>query len=159
MPANSDRYQDYARNLARYGQSHLLAFWPELTAEQREQLLADLDQIDFDRCAPLIESHVRNRPTIPVPHSLEPPPTYPAEPGPDQTELYTRARRAGADAIRAGRVAAFMVAGGQGTRLGFDGPRVSSPSARSATLRYSSSSRKACSASSAATAGDRAGTS
>jgi UDP-N-acetylglucosamine/UDP-N-acetylgalactosamine diphosphorylase len=38
-------------------------------------------------------------------------------------EIYTRARHAGEQAICAGRVAAFMVAGGQGTRLGFEGPK------------------------------------
>ncbi len=123
MPANARRYQEYARKLRRYGQTHLLDFWPELTSDQRKQLLADLDQIDFDRCTPLIQSHVRSRPAIPVPQSLEPPPTFDAAPGPEQAELYAQARRVGAGALRAGRVAAFMVAGGQGTRLGFDGPK------------------------------------
>jgi len=127
MPSMDERCKAYTRQLARYSQSHLLAFWPELGPVQRRNLLDDLDQIDFDRCVPLIESHVRSRPTAPVPRSVEPAATFPVEPDDDQAELYARARRAGTDAIRAGRVAAFMVAGGQGTRLGFDGPKGALP--------------------------------
>src|SRR5208283_806549 len=40
---------------------------------------------------------------------------------------WARAREAGAEALRAGRVAAFTVAGGQGTRLGYDGPKGTFP--------------------------------
>ncbi len=123
MPSTDERYQAYTHRLPRYSQSHLLAFWPELPNEQRRQLLDDLDQIDFDRCTALIESHVRKLPAVHVPRSIEPPTSFPIEPAGDQAGLYARARRLGADAIRAGRVAAFTVAGGQGTRLGFDGPK------------------------------------
>lgn len=124
MPTLQERYEIHARTLAAHAQSHLLAFWPRLSATQREQLLNDLDQIDFAGCAPLIDEYVRRRPAVVRPGRIEPPPTYPAGPPPaDLVELYARARRTGEDAIRSGRVAAFTVAGGQGTRLGFDGPK------------------------------------
>lgn len=118
-----ERIEQYRRLLPQLHQQHLLAFWDSLDDARRSQLLNDLDQVDFERCAPLIDTHVRTRPEIQIPERLEPPHTLPASPGPDQVEMYERARAAGVESIRAGRVAAFTVAGGQGTRLGFDGPK------------------------------------
>ena len=123
MPTLEESFASYTRRLAEASQSHLLAFWPELTDEQRRALIRDLDAIDFARCQPLIASHVRQRPTVHVPDHLEPPPSVPAEPRPEQEETYVEARAVGENALRAGHVAAFTVAGGQGSRLGFEGPK------------------------------------
>lgn len=109
--------------LGAHGQSHLLRFWDRLDARQKAQLLADIDAIDFDRCDYLIETYVRSKPGATVPGVIEPPAAWSAEPSPDQVDAYARARAAGEQAVRAGRVAAFTVAGGQGTRLGYDGPK------------------------------------
>jgi len=119
----AERYRAYRLKLPRFGQQHLLAFWDELDQSRREQLLADLDQIDFARCAELIERLVRRRPELELPERLEPPTIYPASPAPGQEELYRRACQRGVEAVRRGAVAAFTVAGGQGTRLGYDGPK------------------------------------
>ncbi len=123
MSSIDDGYTTYQRKLAGIGQAHLLRFWDELSDPRRRELLDDLDQIDFERCLPLIDSHVRNRPEVHLPERIEPPDSYPAEPGPEQVALYRQARELGEEAIRAGRIATFTVAGGQGTRLGFDGPK------------------------------------
>lgn len=123
MNATAKRYREYQQTLNDHEQSHVLAFWDELNAQQRVQLLDDLDQIDFERCNALIEPLVRNRPGFSRPKSLEPPLALPAVPGPDRQALYRQARETGIEAIRAGEVAAFTVAGGQGTRLGYDGPK------------------------------------
>lgn len=123
MSSIQQRYEGHRQRLEAYGQQHLLAFWPRLTDPQRSELLADLDLIDLDRCRTLIDSHVRRRPTVTVPERIEPPLCYPPEPAADQVETYRRAWEAGVEAIRAGQVAAFTVAGGQGTRLGYDGPK------------------------------------
>ncbi len=123
MASQETRYQEYSRRLAALGQSHLLCFWDELEETQRDQLLHDLDQVDFDRCQPLIDSHVRQSVATSLPDRIEPPPSLPAEPDEAHADLYHQARRLGEEAIAAGRVAAFTVAGGQGTRLGFDGPK------------------------------------
>ena len=48
-------------------------------------------------------------------------------PRPGQERDYEAARRIGQDLIRRGKVAAFTVAGGQGTRLGIDGPKGAVP--------------------------------
>lgn len=117
------RYERHRASLDSAGQGHLLRFWDELGEAQRELLLGDLDHVDLARCGPLIDSMVRNRPPIAAPQSIEPVDVFPVEPKPDRAALYKRARAAGQDAIRSGRVAAFTVAGGQGTRLGYDGPK------------------------------------
>jgi len=127
MRTVADRYAEYRRRLNAFGQAHLLAFWPQLSEAQRVELLSDLDQVDFERCQALIETHVQRRPRVAFPQRLEPPEIFPARPDPSRVELYERAQLAGRDAIGAGRVAAFTVAGGQGTRLGFDGPKGAFP--------------------------------
>src|SRR5262245_46601705 len=100
-------YDSQRRRLESFGQQHLLAFWADLNPQQRATLLADLDQIDLERCAPLIDRLVRNRPALHLPGRLEPASVYPAEPRPEQRETYRRAIDAGIAAILAGRVAAF----------------------------------------------------
>ncbi len=133
-----ERLEKHRHELAAAGQLHLLAFWNELDDEQRGQLLDDLDQVDLRRCLPLIETLVRNKPQAVMPMSIEPPDVLPSAaqvdadrrsdgPAARYADLYDRARRAGADAIASGRVAALTVAGGQGTRLGFDGPKGAFP--------------------------------
>ncbi|TWT44186.1 putative uridylyltransferase [Phycisphaerae bacterium RAS1] len=105
------------------GQSHLLAFWNELPAAPRAELLDDLEQVNWSALPEQIEGFVRRRPVCDVPADIEPAPIHPIQPRPGQEKLYTDAADAGRAALRAGQVAAFMVAGGQGTRLGFDGPK------------------------------------
>lgn len=110
-----------------HGQGHLLRWWPELTEGQRDELLRDITSIDWPAIQPLIESHVLNRPRLEVHGDLHPAHVFPKTPHGEQVELYRRARDHGRDLLRAGRVAAFTVAGGQGTRLGFDGPKGALP--------------------------------
>jgi UDP-N-acetylglucosamine/UDP-N-acetylgalactosamine diphosphorylase len=117
------RYEHAAEELASRGQSHVLRWWDDLDTTQRERLLGQIEPIPWEHVEPLIESHVRHRPADVVPENLEPPPVYPRRPDASQAALYRDAQALGGEMIRAGRVAAFTVAGGQGTRLGFDGPK------------------------------------
>lgn len=123
MESVQSRFDAQQRRLERLGQGHLLRYWPELDAGQRLELLSDLETTDIERAAALVDAYVRRKPTIEMPARLEPAPVFPATPGAGQSELYVEARRAGEQAIRDGKVAAFTVAGGQGTRLGYDGPK------------------------------------
>ncbi len=118
-----ERYERRRADLSAHGQLHVLRYWSELDAGQRSALLDDLEQVDLERCAPLIDTMVRGRPAVHVPERIEPPPAYPAVPTPELRSLYARADELGREAIGAGRVAALTVAGGQGTRLGYDGPK------------------------------------
>ncbi|MDV7398718.1 hypothetical protein RZS08_45350, partial [Arthrospira platensis SPKY1] len=79
----------------------------------------------------LVELHLRGAGEEKVDYSkLEPAPCI-ALPDPSDKEALSQwqaATRIGEKALRAGKVAAFTVAGGQGTRLGFDGPKGTFPS-------------------------------
>ncbi len=109
--------------LAAAGQTHLLRFWEELSDAERTALLADLEQINFKALPALIASHVRAAESFPLPGTIEPAPFFPAQPGIDLVGKYADAVKRGVSIIRKNRVAAFTVAGGQGTRLGFPGPK------------------------------------
>ena len=105
--------------LAEFGQSHVLRFWDALDNASRQGLLALIEQVDFPLMRRLIAEWVV---TTPPPESFKdiaPVPVIPAasHDNPDAR----RAWDAGEDALRQGRVGLFLVAGGQGTRLGLDG--------------------------------------
>jgi UDP-N-acetylglucosamine/UDP-N-acetylgalactosamine diphosphorylase len=112
--------------LRRHGQEHLLAFHDELPAALRHALIAQIDALDFEELVPLIDAYVRRAPALELPHDLQPAPYYAAGIHARQGDG-ARFRDAGESLIRAGKVAAFTVAGGQGTRLGWSGPKGTYP--------------------------------
>ncbi len=123
-----DRLVSIRSMLDAHGQGHLLTFFNELTSPQQAALLDQIQAIDFTALDALIERYVKRKPLIELPAHLEPAPYYPYDPN-DPQRSYDAAhyRRVGEELIRAGRVAAFTVAGGQGTRLGWKGPKGTYP--------------------------------
>jgi UDP-N-acetylglucosamine/UDP-N-acetylgalactosamine diphosphorylase len=112
------------RTLAtRHGQGHLFTFWNKLDARQRGELLTDVAQIDFDAVARLIPTHVRAAPRTELAAAPEPAEAWPAQPDAPRRPRYEAARTLGRKLVAEGKVAAMIVAGGQGTRLGFDRPK------------------------------------
>lgn len=119
---------DLRRKFADAGQDQVFRFWEELDGSGREQLLGQLQSIDLEEVQTLVESLVLSEPSPPEDLSAVEPPSLTALPGKGGDErAWQEARAAGEEALRAGRVAAFTVAGGQGTRLGFDGPKGTFP--------------------------------
>jgi UDP-N-acetylglucosamine/UDP-N-acetylgalactosamine diphosphorylase len=115
------------RTLEAAGQAHVLKFYDLLDAPRRDALLAQVEGIDWRELTRLARTHVQQKPAFRLPENVEPAPWYPYAPSPELKEKYAKARKLGEDLIRQGRVAAFTVAGGQGTRLGWDGPKGSFP--------------------------------
>jgi UDP-N-acetylglucosamine/UDP-N-acetylgalactosamine diphosphorylase len=107
------------------GQGQVFAFWEALGPAERAELLAQAAEIDLTEVAQLNRDLVlRTAGTGGVNlANLTPAPCerLPANGG--DPAKWAAAEAAGEAALRAGRVAAFTVAGGQGTRLGYDGPK------------------------------------
>lgn len=123
-PTNTPDLQTLRARLASVGQEHTLRFYDELPPEGQRRLLAQLASLDLESLPRYIERYVLNKPHTPLPASVEPAPYYPADPS-SPTRPWDRARyrAVGEDLLRRGKVAAFTVAGGQGSRLGYDGPK------------------------------------
>lgn len=110
--------------LAAIGQDHLLALADTLPPADLDHLLAQLSALDLDALPALIDQYVTAKPEPHLPNDIQPAPYYPNDPTADfrpWDEPHFRA--VGEDLLRAGKVACFTVAGGQGTRLGYDGPK------------------------------------
>ncbi len=114
--------------LRRHGQEHLLHFAEALSGAELAGFERQLSEIEWEELSSLIDSHVKSRPDRSIPADISPAPYYPLPTSdPALKEKYSSAMDVGAKLIRDGRVALLTVAGGQGTRLGFDGPKGTYP--------------------------------
>ncbi len=106
------------------GQGHIFQYWDHLTADEKSGLLEQAAAVDLAEISQLAETLVRQRQAQTVDFARVRPAPYVKLPhnGGDSA-LWARARTRGETALRAGQVACFTVAGGQGTRLGYDGPK------------------------------------
>ena len=110
--------------LKKHGQSHLLGFLEQLDEGQRQALLAQIEGLDLAKIDQWVKDFTTRPDSAAMRVDFFPAPFYSAVPaGAEQQRRYRQAVETGRKAISAGKVAAFVVAGGQGTRLGFDGPK------------------------------------
>lgn len=111
------------RQLSEIGQQHVLRFWNQLSESQRNKLVSQLDSLDLDNIAELIETQVKRKAAVALPKDIKPVNAYPRVPDASRRQLYADAEKRGRELLHKGKVGAFLVAGGQGTRLGYNGPK------------------------------------
>lgn len=105
-------YTEAMEKLKKYGQEHVLAYYDELSAEDKEKLLAQISDTDF--------SVIREAGNQAPRGSIQPIDVMAL---PEIEAGAVRFREEGLRAIRAGKVGALLLAGGMGTRLGSDAPK------------------------------------
>ena len=122
--------QKLFNHLKPFGQEHLLTFWDTLDTSEQATLAAQINAIDFAQIAELYEH--RNEPveSLTLACRASDPPAYKFSTVTDPTSCKAsqpitadEAVEAGTEALRTGKVAFALVAGGQGTRLGFPHPK------------------------------------
>ena len=98
--------------LNKYGQQQLLRFYDELNDQEKENLLREIDRIDFEVLKGQ-EKEISESVFTPLK-------ALTVEKIEEQKDSFYKT---GIEAIRQGKLACVLLAGGQGTRLGFDGPK------------------------------------
>ncbi|MBE3095721.1 MAG: UDPGP type 1 family protein [Planctomycetes bacterium] len=123
MPKQPLDEQAIRHRVEKAGQGHVFRFWKDLPQDGRKQLLANLAEVDFAELAALVREHVIEHRPLELPPDLEPAPFIPLPRTGEDHAQRRRMHQRGEKLIAAGTVAAFVVAGGQGTRLGFKAPK------------------------------------
>ena len=104
--------------LKKYGQEHLLNGFDKLDESHKEKLLDEIENIDFNLIQNLYEStNKKNKKEEDKIEPMEYLDKY------KLNEKYKYYENIGKKAIKEGKLAAVTMAGGQGTRLGHDGPK------------------------------------
>lgn len=127
--SNTLTFEETRERLRAFGQEHVLRFWEDLNEAERTDLLRQVELIDLEQLQENIETLVKGEDSAePMDFEKLRPAPYISHPerGGDAS-LWEEARGRGETLLADGKVAAFTVAGGQGTRLGFDGPKGTFP--------------------------------
>ena len=116
-------YEETLALFKKHGQEHVLAGWDKLFTDQQDQLLDDCAQIDFAWVKARLDEMQTVQAFGAQSKTIEPAPVV-SLPNDEAGKLESAAAKAaGEELLRQGKVAAFLVAGGQGSRLGFSGPK------------------------------------
>lgn len=114
------------KHLEKYGQEHLIKFWDEIDDEQRQQLKHEIDELDLSELKSFLErvNTTETGNTEKLDDKLKP----------IEESLFLSIRRTSPELIKQyyheglkqiseGHVGVLLMAGGQGTRLGFSHPK------------------------------------
>ena len=114
--------QELLDALKPFGQEHLLAFWEELSPAQQEKLAEQVRDIDFQQLAKLYDNRDKAENVEALVEQASPPPAFRLDKSANRFSVEEAKARA-AEALAEGKIGVILVAGGQGTRLGFEHPK------------------------------------
>ena len=109
-------YNEAKELLEKNNQSHLLEYFDELNDDQKEHLLEQISEIDFDLIKLIANADTPDERGVITPLDAE-------VSIKEIEENADKFRAKGVEAIKEGKVAALLLAGGMGTRLGSDKPK------------------------------------
>lgn len=108
-------FEEAKKKLEQFGQEHVLKYYDELSEAEKKELLQQIDETDFavlENCKNLGKSEGRG--------NFAPLAAMQISEIEKRKEEFTKI---GVETIKAGKVAACLLAGGMGTRLGSDNPK------------------------------------
>lgn len=114
--------QALLERLKDYGQEDVFALWDELSHDEREYLVKDIESLDLSRIDRIIRCSLRSQ-GLPA-AAIEPVPESSVSTVDERThEERERWWKMGLKAISDGKLAVLLLSGGQGTRLGSSDPK------------------------------------
>lgn len=108
-------YEEAYRKLEKYGQLHVLKYYDELDEGQKAELLQQVEETDFS-----ILQYMEHKNTAVEEKNISPIAAMELD---EVTRRREEFNKIGLEAVRQGKVAAVLLAGGMGTRLGSDDPK------------------------------------
>ncbi|MDR3237389.1 MAG: UDPGP type 1 family protein [Spirochaetia bacterium] len=110
-------YDDVINRIYGHRQEHVFKHWDELNDADKKHLLDDLKNIDLELMEKLYAGKPQDTAAFTPAPFIELPKTA------EQKAAQAKAAQTGVEFIKKGLAAAFVVAGGQGSRLGCEGPK------------------------------------
>jgi len=102
------------------GQGHVFRFWNELSNKEKDYLIEDLKQCDFDLLEKVYRVSLRRKPQI---RNVKTPEIIELPKNEHDFKLQDEAEKIGEEFIKSSSLAVFTAAGGQSSRLGLDIPK------------------------------------
>ena len=118
----SDVPKELLQRIVAHGQVHVLSFWDDLNEQEQLTFTQQLESVDFDQFEMLQKQFAqKSEDTHPI--KMKPSPFVSISDVNENESL----KKTGEEIIRNGQLAVLTVAGGQGTRLGWSGPKGTFP--------------------------------
>lgn len=108
-------FQEAKNKLEKYGQLHVLKYYEELSEGEKEELLQQIEETDFE-----VLKYCANKEQLTGKGKIDPLAAMQLDDIEKNREMF---EKIGLDAIKSGKVGAVLLAGGMGTRLGSDDPK------------------------------------